>query len=873
MRKGLICTLLIILVAIPVIPMIPLYFETITSDNEIVVSEEIDYYALTETFGNEIPVVVQFSKSARIDVVESMGIKFSAGSPEKSHIGNYYLMRGNPDALQELDSMGYFDSVQLQTLARNLHSPRNVSIPEVDADVVWSAIDGVGRNVTGEGILIADLDSGVDWRHPDLWFADGESYDWLDVGADSLFVNGSDVVDLNRDSGPTADETLYYIDINLDSAFDTGTEWIWADNVTQDGVPEIGEPFFVVNDTNHNNRLDVGEQLIMLNTPKTKYIVEVNALSQTVVYERGVNLTTSPHEDYYGHGTSVAGILLGGQIGFRNLVGVAPGAELAMIRVLGNKSDWLTVEDGLNYAIQLGADVILTELGSWTYHYLDGSSAAETLIDTIVNMYKIPVISPSGNMGGNDKHALMHVPPLVPHNIDFTIPNDTPGQEYRDMAVYITVLTVNATDLNACNFTLTFQHAGGPGIIAITNPGIGYLNFAPEAPYGWFAGVIQVESFISTSGRGTRMLGIMISGALPVTTGAPWHQLTLQPPVSTEFHAFISDSHSSWSGGAIWKSDVWDAYHITWPSTADMALSVASYHTRSLWSVPVGSIASYSSIGPRITEDDKQGVAAPGGWDVISTYTDQSDWADWYSGPTGNKLALRPVFGGYQLFSGTSAAGPHVAGAAALILQVNTTAGADVRQMIESTARVDSDTGGVHNPTWGWGKLNVSAAVESAMQDILGPIIGAPGHQPNVPMDTDTVDVGVVVTDVSGVDTVILEYYNGTHWNNITMNYNGTHYEATIPALPLGTTVTYRIHSNDTLDNWSTSPNYQYIVGSAITPTTTTSTPSTTTSTTPTTTTPEIPEEPDYLLIAIMLGFILLLIVFSIVLSRRRAQS
>ena len=162
------------------------------------------------------------------------------------------------------------------------------------------------------------------------------------------------------------------------------------------------------------------------------------------------------------------------------------------------------------------------------------------------------------------------------------------------------------------------------------------------------------------------------------------------------------------------------------------------------------------------------------------------------------------------------------------------------------------------------------------MQDIFGPIIDTPEHRPNVPMDTDTVDVGVVVTDASGVDTVILEYRNGTHWNNITMNWNGTHYEATIPALPLGTTVTYRIHSNDTLDNWSTSSDRQYIVGFVIittTTTTTTTAPTTTSPTTQTTTTEPPPLEPDYLMIAIMLGFVLLLIVFSIVLSRRRAKS
>ena len=163
--------------------------------------------------------------------------------------------------------------------------------------------------------------------------------------------------------------------------------------------------------------------------------------------------------------------------------------------------------------------------------------------------------------------------------------------------------------------------------------------------------------------------------------------------------------------------------------------------------------------------------------------------------------------------------------------------------------------------------------------DSSGPTIETPVRDPNLPTDTDAVEVSVVsVTDPSGVDSVILSFHNGTHWTNITMVWNGTHYVATIPAHSMGTTVTYRIYANDTLDNWSTSSDYQYIVGSTATTTTTpitTSVPTTTTTpTTPTTTTttPVIPEVPNYLRIAIMLGFILLMIVFSIMLSRRRAK-
>ena len=44
-------------------------------------------------------------------------------------------------------------------------------------------------------------------------------------------------------------------------------------------------------------------------------------------YARGVNLSQTP-ADVEGHGTSVCGIIGGGQRGFRRYVGLAPDAEL-----------------------------------------------------------------------------------------------------------------------------------------------------------------------------------------------------------------------------------------------------------------------------------------------------------------------------------------------------------------------------------------------------------------------------------------------------------------------------------------------------------------------------------------------------------------
>jgi hypothetical protein len=35
------------------------------------------------------------------------------------------------------------------------------------------------------------------------------------------------------------------IDLDGDGLYDAKTDWLWVENVSQDLVPQIGEPFFV----------------------------------------------------------------------------------------------------------------------------------------------------------------------------------------------------------------------------------------------------------------------------------------------------------------------------------------------------------------------------------------------------------------------------------------------------------------------------------------------------------------------------------------------------------------------------------------------------------------------------------------------------
>ncbi|MFW9887972.1 MAG: hypothetical protein ACFFER_07310 [Candidatus Thorarchaeota archaeon] len=96
--------------------------------------------------------------------------------------------------------------------------------------------------------------------------------------------------------------------------------------------------------------------------------------------------------------------------------------------------------------------------------------------------------------------------------------------------------------------------------------------------------------------------------------------------------------------------------------------------------------------------------------------------------------------------------------------------------------------------------------------DIYGPDIDTPIRTPSTPNSIESVLVEVDVTDTSGVDTVILSYYDSTTWFNITMTGAEPDYEGTIPAFPHETEVQYRIYANDTIDNPSVSGTYSYTV-------------------------------------------------------------
>ena len=116
-------------------------------------------------------------------------------------------------------------------------------------------------------------------------------------------------------------------------------------------------------------------------------------------------------QDEYGHGTHVAGIIAAAADNGRGVAGVAPGARIMPIRVLGPDGGG-SLDDvvaGVRYAIEHGADVVNLSLGEDTQAIL-GPSFADVL-EEAWEAGVVPVVS-AGNQfltgsGFSDEHALV----------------------------------------------------------------------------------------------------------------------------------------------------------------------------------------------------------------------------------------------------------------------------------------------------------------------------------------------------------------------------------------------------------------------------------------------------------------------------------
>lgn len=501
---------------------------------------------------------------------------------------------------------------------------------------------------------------------------------------------------------------------------DSGIDWTHYDFCKPDGSTRI-------------------KSMLDLSRPGSAYGGTVSTEAQ--INEALAGLATVGMSDVSGHGTHVAGIAAGdGAVGagFGVYAGVAPEADLVIVKaardeagrefLISDQIIALTFIDSIAQRLSQPYVANLSLGGHNGAH--DGTSPVERFIDTIVGpgaAGKV-IVTVAGNDGDEPVHAQTTFVRGAQAVITFRVENYVPNAGSNNNLIIFDGWYDGAQKIGISLIAPSGKEYGPvlPGNLydKTTTDGAIYIwNGFYEESDGYRAGVNPLN--------GDREFYVQISDEI---TGRP---------TDGEWQMVFSGS-----GGTV---DVWIANttmvvafeqgnsetgKISIPGTSRNALTVGAFVSKRAWYdldgnnltfdsanlIKEGQLALFSSFGPiRKGGYLKPEITAPG--QIIASSFSSAAPVDGFASifNTGDSRYPNAFINQdrvHAMSSGTSMAAPHVAGAAALLLQQNPLRSApQIKEMITSSARTDSYVGGAPNDRWGWGKLDVLQALSAEPAD------------------------------------------------------------------------------------------------------------------------------------------------------------
>jgi len=291
-------------------------------------------------------------------VLSDLGVQFFDYGRGRAGSRTIYPAKIPFDAVEQLKKLDFLVSVECAR-QRRTPPPLVQSRPQVEADLAWQVSSPQGGTLSGDGVIICDIDTGVNYLHSNFFQLSGETFAWLDVDMNGTLSAG-DAVDLDDDGVPDAGEDLRWHE-------SAGTS-----------------------------------QLLALGQTRIRAIYNKDGS----IHRRGIDLLDS-ELDTWGHGTQVSGIFGGGWVGLHAMSGMAPGIESLHIDYdyADEPPFLLPIEAGLAWAVGEGADVVIIEDGEWVWEYLDGSSNVEIMINEYAADDSVIFIVPAGNLATGHMHT------------------------------------------------------------------------------------------------------------------------------------------------------------------------------------------------------------------------------------------------------------------------------------------------------------------------------------------------------------------------------------------------------------------------------------------------------------------------------------
>lgn len=549
----------------------------------------------------------------------------------------------------KLDEVSYIQAPQEAQLMHNR------TRPAVRAGIAHSGGGNLSSAYRGEDILVGIIDSGIDFLHPDFNTDDGTRLERLI----DYQIRGEDPLEWTRD------------EINED-----------PDQITQE-------------------------------------------------------------DNISGHGTHVAGSAVGNgraDAGSDNMTGIAPESEIIAVNAQSLNPEtgsrlYMTVDilGGVDRVFQIADEldkpaVVNISLGSISGSR-DGTSPTEEFYDELAGPGKV-IVSSAGNSGFLPKHSGMdmrprtrYIAPILAEDGDVS---SLPVEAWYDRN------TISEFKIVAVQHSREAGRAGIAGTTPWIRPGEEMEEPEVIISEGDTLGLIDATATVTNAAR---------NGDSQIY--AEVYRENDTTDLSEITWVFVANS--TIRGG---RFDMWvnrdgmvypremnltrskqlvgdNLMTVGTPASASEVISVGAFVTRTASlrrdgrnltrftrldpldpedrRMPeAGELADFSSKGPLRTGEVVPDIAAPG----YLVFSAASGFIEW------NKPSLHPD-GPYRSASGTSMASPHVAGAIAMMLQINPdlTAG-DIRRVFANGSRRDYHTGDVPNYYFGYGKLDVASALE-----------------------------------------------------------------------------------------------------------------------------------------------------------------